>query len=203
MMKLYCSSNSPYARKVRVVAHELGIIDQIEMIDTDPRNPDNGFRDINPVTKIPALIASNGDLIIDSPVICEYLNDVYGQGQLLPDHSGKAWKMRSLTGLSDGTLDSGMAVRVEGMRPQALQSEEWVERQFATAKRGIERLEQELGTYSEGINLVGISVACTLGWLMFRFGHIDWLGPHPKLAAWFKTFEQRDSMRLTAPGQPL
>jgi len=203
MMKLYCSSNSPYARKVRVIAHELGIIDQIEMINTDPRDPDNGFPDINPVTKIPALIASNGDLIIDSPVICEYLNDVYGQGQLLAEHSDKAWKMRSLVGLSDGTLDSGMAVRVEGMRPQELQSEQWVERQFANVKRGIARLEQELDAFSEGVNLVAISVACTLGWLMFRFGHIDWLAPHPALAAWLKSFETRDSMQQTAPGQPL
>ena len=111
--------------------------------------------------------------------------------------------MRSLVGLSDGTLDCGMAVRLEGMRPKALQSEEWVERQFAAVRRGLARLEQELDVYAEGVNLVGISVACTLGWLAFRFGDMNWLAPHPKLAAWYETFASRESMHLTAPGQPL
>lgn len=203
MMKLYCSANSPYARKVRVVAHELGISGQIELIDTDPRDPDSGFWDINPVSKIPALIASNGDLIIDSPVICEYLNDVYGQGRLLPSHTEVAWRMRSLTALSDGTLDAGMAVRVEGLRDPAEQSVSWVDKQIATAQRGVARLEKELDAFSGGVNLVSISLACTLEWLMFRFGHVDWVGPHPDLAKWLQAFGQRESMQRTAPGKPL
>ena len=202
-MKLYCSANSPYARKVRVVIHELGLVDQVELIDTDPRDPDNGFREINPLSKIPALIANSGDLIIDSPVICEYLNDIYGQGRLLNNEPAKGWKMRSLIGLSDGTLDAGMAIRVEGLRPAHLQSEDWVNAQIATAKRGIARLEQELEYYAQGVNLVAISVACTLQWLCFRYGHVDWLGPHPRLSQWLSQFGERPSMKITAPGQPL
>ena len=203
MMKLYCSTNSPYARKVRVVARELGIADQIQPIDTDPRDLTKGFPQINPVSKIPALIASNGDLIIDSPVICEYLNDVYGQGQLLPSQPEQAWKIRSLVALADGIQDAGMAVRLEGMRPPELQSEDWVNRQFGMVKRGIARMEAELDQFSEGVNLVGISLACTIEWLKFRFGHVDWMGPHPKLTAWLKDFAARDSMQSTVPGKPL
>lgn len=204
MMKLYCSANSPYARKVRVVAHELGIIQQIEMIDTNPRDPDNGFRAINPVSKIPALIAANGDLIMDSPVICEYLNDVYGQGRLLSAEPAKGWKMRSLVALADATLDAGMAVRVEHLRPDALQSEEWVQSQFATAQRGLVRLEQELEHFENGVNLIGISVGATLGWLIFRYGEQqNWLSGLPKLAAWYQQFQTRPSMQVTAPGQAL
>jgi glutathione S-transferase len=202
-MKLYCSTNSPYARKVRVVARELGINEKIEPITTDPRDPDSGFWALNPVAKIPALMADNGDMIIDSPVICEYLNERYGQGRLLPSEPRQAWKFRSLVALSDGVLDAGMAVRLEGMRVKSEQSPSWVDRQIATAQRGVHSLADQLDVFGSSVNLVSISFACTLAWLQFRHGHIDWIAGHKKLGPWFNTFEASDSMKKTAPGQPL
>jgi glutathione S-transferase len=202
-MKLYCSTNSPYARKVRVVARELGINEKIESIATDPRDPNSGFWTLNPVAKIPAFVAENGDMIIDSPVICEYLNECYGQGRLLPADPRESWRFRSLVALSDGALDAGMAVRLEGMRDKAEQSPSWVERQIATAQRGVRSLADQLDVFGSSVNLVSISFACTLAWLQFRHGHVDWIAGHKKLGLWLEAFESSDSMKKTAPGQPL
>mgnify|MGYP000247611397 CR=1 FL=1 len=80
-MKLYNSSNSPYGRKVRVVALELGIQNDINLVDTNPRDPKTGLWELNPLAKIPALELDDGRMIYDSPVICEYLSLECGQGR--------------------------------------------------------------------------------------------------------------------------
>ena len=50
-MKLYSHPASPFARKCRVVAHELGL--KLDVIDVDPRTSDE-LRRINPLGKVPA-----------------------------------------------------------------------------------------------------------------------------------------------------
>ena len=79
-MKLYSNAASPFARKCRVIAHELEL--KLEEIRTLPMQ-DPEFRRINPLGKIPALVLDDGSVLIDSPVICEYLNHI-GGGKFFP-----------------------------------------------------------------------------------------------------------------------
>ncbi|MFW8565275.1 glutathione S-transferase family protein [Orrella sp. 11846] len=202
-MKLYCSSNSPYARKVRIMALELGIRDQFEMLDTNPRDPANDLYDVNPLRKIPTMITSNGDVILDSPVICEYLNEVYGQGQFLPKQQDEVWNMRSLIALCHGVLDAGMSVRVENTRKPELQSEGWKKHQLATVQRGLAELEKQSEHFENEFNLLAIGLVSTLGWLYFRFDHIDWLETNPKMRAWYTKISERASVKATVPGELL
>ena len=55
-MKLYCSHTSPYARKVVVVAHEVGIADKIEILKFDPWIDPQPLIDATPLCKVPALV---------------------------------------------------------------------------------------------------------------------------------------------------
>jgi glutathione S-transferase len=50
-MKLTFSPGSPFARKVRIAAIELGLIDKIELIPTTlaPAQPNDEYSRINPV----------------------------------------------------------------------------------------------------------------------------------------------------------
>ncbi|MCE8021959.1 glutathione S-transferase [Halomonas sp. MCCC 1A11036] len=201
-MKLYLSINSPYARKVRVAIYELGIGQRIEMVETDPRDPSTGFWDINPLGKIPALSLADGGTIHDSPVIGEYINE-WADGDLLPKDAARRWRARTLVALGDGILDAGMAVRLEGMRPEHEQSAAWVEKQLATAQRGVDALERLLPEYEDRVDLGSICVACTLAWLMFRHESQQWLSGRERLAAWFEDFDCRESMRSTRPGLSL
>ena len=81
-MKLTYSPASPFARKVRMAAIELGLIDKIEFVPTAvaPGQPNDEYSQINPLKKLPALILDNGDVIIDSYVIVEYLDELAGGG---------------------------------------------------------------------------------------------------------------------------
>ena len=104
-MKLYSNAASPFARKCRVIAHELGL--KLEEIRTLPMQ-DPEFRRINPLGKIPALMLDDGSVLIDSPVICEYLNHM-GGGKFFPGmniwkaNSGR-WKALGLAALKGKTL---------------------------------------------------------------------------------------------------
>ena len=68
-MRLYYSPNSPYARKARIIIHELGLGSRVE--ERIVKLPaDAEFRAVNPLGKIPALVLDDGSAIFDSPVIC-------------------------------------------------------------------------------------------------------------------------------------
>ena len=79
-MKLYTNAASPFGRKCRVNARELDI--KLEEVNTMPFQ-DANFRKVNPLGKIPALVLGDGSVLIDSPVICEYLDEAYPESSLL------------------------------------------------------------------------------------------------------------------------
>ena len=197
-MKLLCSANSPYARKVRVSALELDVADRIELVDTDTRDPSSGLREINALGKVPTLVLDDGTAIYDSPVICEYLNAAVGDGRLTPEGFG-LWRMRTLVALADGIMDAGMAARLELQRPEGERSVSWIAKQLDVADRGVEDLQTRLLSFANGIDLAAIAAACAIFWIGFRHPDRDWLGARPALARWFDGFAQRPSMRRTAP----
>ena len=107
-MKLTFSPASPFARKVRIAAIELGLIDRIELVPTSvaPGQANDDYSKITPVKKLPVLILDNGDVILDSYVIVEYLDELAGGGKLIPASGPDKWKVRSDHSLLQGMLDS-------------------------------------------------------------------------------------------------
>ena len=57
VLKLYTNAASPFARKCRVIAHELGL--KLEEVRTLPMQEPE-FRRVNPLGKIPALVLDDG-----------------------------------------------------------------------------------------------------------------------------------------------
>src|SRR5258708_7952249 len=95
-MKLTFSPASPFARKVRIAAIELGLIDKIEFVPTTvaPGQPNEDYSRITPLKKLPVLILDNGDVILDSYVIVQYLDELAGGGQLIPASGPARWGRR-------------------------------------------------------------------------------------------------------------
>jgi glutathione S-transferase len=198
-MKLYTNAASPFARKCRIVAHELDL--KLEEIRTLPFN-DPDFRRINPLGKIPALVLDDGSVLIDSPVICEYLNHK-GGGKFFPgmnlfkDSSGR-WKSLGLQALGDGLADAAVAYMVEGRQPQP--NEAMRARHMDTVAATLDIFERV--KFADPPTIGEISVACALGYLDFRIPDLDWKTPRPKLAAWFARFREYPAMQATEPAQP-
>ena len=198
-MKLIYSVPSPYARKARVVLIEARLEGRVETEAIDPWSDPPGFRDDNPLGKVPALIRDDGAALFQSNIVCEYLN-AEGGAQLYPAEGADRWTALRQLALADGILDAAVTVRMELTfhEPNAL-SQKLIDRQELSVARAIAALESEAAALEGPVTIGQIAVACALGYRDFRFADIDWRTGHPQLASWFATFAERPSMTATNP----
>ena len=199
-MKLYFSPASPYARKVRISALELGLSERIELLPVtlSPVSPHAQLREHNPLGKIPVLLTDSGEALYDSPVICEYLDALAGGGRLWPAAGPGRWQALRRQALADGITDAAVLVRYEQtVRPEALRWNEWIEGQRLKIRTALAVLETE--SLEGPFDIGAISIACALGYLDLRFPQERWRDQRPHLANWFAALAQRPSLVATAP----
>ncbi|KND04853.1 uncharacterized protein SPPG_00553 [Spizellomyces punctatus DAOM BR117] len=208
-MKLYYSPASPYARKVLIVAHELGIRDQLEVV-TVSVNPKGGpdtpvVSASNPLGKIPTLVLKDGTALYDSRVICEYLDSIAG-GNLFPrEHAPPRWVALRRLALGDGIVDAALSAVYESretIRPVEKQYQGWIDAQWAKVVRALDALEEEADTLANGqdATIGELAVATALGYLDFRFAAKNWASSRPKLAKWYnEQFLHRASFVSSQP----
>ena len=200
-MQLYTNSNSPFARKVRISALELGLADRLESLEvtSSPVDPHGGLREHNPLGKIPALITDEGEALYDSPVICEYLDVLAGGGRLFPPHGPARWRALRRQALGDGIADAAVLVRYEtAARPVPLQWREWLDGQWLKIRTALDALEHD--TLDGALDIGAISIACALGYLDLRFSQEPWRQSHPRLSSWLGALAARESFAATRPG---
>lgn len=201
-MKLIGSLASPYVRKVRVVLAEKKL--DYQFVLENVWAADTTINQLNPLGKVPSLIMEDGDVLIDSRVMVEYLDTLTPVCKLLPPNGRERADIKCWEALADGILDAAILVRLERtQRPPELQSEQWIARQMRKVELGLEVLANRLGdsAYCAGIHysLADVAVGCMLGWLSFRFPEIDWRGQHANLARLYDKLSERPSFKDTVP----
>lgn len=202
MMQLRFSPTSPFARKVLVVAQELGLADRIEKIVINPMEADSGIWDFNPLGKIPALTLEDGTTLIDSPVACLHLCFSAGDAgaAMMGKDDGARLRIANLEALGDGLGDAAVARRFETVRPDGEKSPPALARYARKMGAALDSLEQNVAAGGlAGVDLGSIAVACALGYLDFRYGDEPWRDGRPALAAWAEAFHARPSLLATAP----
>jgi len=200
-MKLTFSPASPFARKVRIAAIELSLVDKIEFVPASvaPGQANEEYSRITPLKKLPVLILNTGEVILDSYVIVEYLNDLAG-GNLIPDYGPMRRKLKTDHSLLQGMLDSMLLCRYEKMvRPQGLQWQAWYDDHWNRAWSGMARFETRDDVLSGPFNIAQIGLVCVLGYADFRFGDCGWRKAYPKLDAFYQKVQQRPSVKISAP----
>jgi glutathione S-transferase len=203
-MKLAFTPASPFARKVRIAAIELGLIDRIEFFPASvaPGTPNEEYSKINPQKKLPALITDDGDIIIDSYVIVEYLDELAGGGKLIPASGRTRWQVKSDHSLLQATLDSMLLCRYERMvRPQGLQWQAWSDDHWNRAWRTMALFENRPDVLSRPLDIVQIALACVLGYADFRFTDCGWRKAYPNLDAFNARMLERPSINISVPPQ--
>lgn len=194
-MKLFTSPASPFARKVRAVAIEAGL--SLELVDALWTDPEDPLHRANPLGRIPALVLADGQTVVDSPVICEYL-DSLGASGLFPPSGEARWRALTLQAYGDGIMDSAVAWRQEQLRPVELRSQEWVDRRQEQIRATLAYLQtcaDELQEWSIG----PLTIACAWDYLVFRFGEHRWASRFPVLADWYTGCAGRPSLVQTRP----
>jgi glutathione S-transferase len=200
-MKLIGSLTSPYVRKVRIVLAEKKIEYDFE-IDS-PWLAESVVPNINPLGKIPVLLLDDETPLFDSRVIVEYIDNVTPNNKLFPTPNRERTEVKRWEALADGICDAAAAAFLEGKRPKAEQSAEWIARQRDKIVRGLDFMTRE---YGDKVHCMGthfshadIAVGAALGYLAFRFPDIDWRETHPNLARLYDKLMQRPSFADTTP----
>lgn len=202
-MKLAYSPTSPYVRKVMVLLHETGQLDDVTLTDvtTTPLDPSAPLLPQNPLGKVPALERDEGPALFDSRVICAFLDDraqagLYGSG-------ARHWDVRTLEAMADGILDAALLMVYESrLRDEGHRSEAWIEGQWGKVARSISALNTRWISHLAGpLDMGQIAVGCALGYVDLRHDARGWRKGNDALARWFEAFDSRPSMQTTAPPQ--
>ncbi len=201
-MKLFFAALSPFVRKVRVAAMELGLDKRIELVTvaTTPVAMNAELAKVNPLGKLPALVADDGDLLIDSSVIVEYLDALAGGGKIVPAKGPERWRVKRTEALADGMSDAAILMRYEAaMRPPEKQWPDWVAGQKQKVTQALDALEGQAWLFDEKIDAGKIATGCGLGYLDLRFADLGWRKQCETLGRWYDGFAKRPSMEATKP----
>lgn len=197
-MKLFYTKTSPYARKVRIMLHEKGLNDRIEFNEVNLRDKPEALFAANPLGKIPALVLDHGSTLIDSPVICEYLETLVPEPRFYPQGDARFHAL-ALTALADGIMDSAIAIFMEKLRPEELHFEKIIAKHYADIARAVAALEAQRAVFEKEMNIAAIAACAALAYVSFRRPEIKWQADAPALAQWHEAFSARESIRLTQP----
>lgn len=202
-MKLHFSPASPFARKVRMAAVELGQDDKIELVPTlvAPGKANTEYANrFNPLRRIPSLTIQDGSTIIDSQIICEYLDSLDGRGQLVPKGGARRWKVLSDYAIANGMIELSVLLRYEtALRPESHQWQEWIDDHWEKIGNGLQWFDKLITADEDIFELSHITLACQLGYLDFRFESYGWREKFPNLAAWHAVIAKRPSYSETEP----
>ncbi|SEB43946.1 Glutathione S-transferase [Pseudomonas saponiphila] len=202
-MTLFHNPASPFVRKVMVLLHETGQLNRVALHASQltPVSPDAALNQDNPLGKIPALRLADGQVLYDSRVILDYLDQQHVGNPLIPRDGSARWRRLTLAALADGIMDASVLVRYElALRAPEKHWEQWLDGQRDKIRRALALLEAEaIAELASHFDVAAISVACALGYLDFRHPDLEWRQEQPKLAAWYLEVSQRPSMLATRP----
>lgn len=195
-MKLYYTKRSPYARKVHVVALEKGI--PLELCEEDLTNKSAALIKLNPVGKIPVLELDDGTALCDSTLMCSYLEERQKAPVLVPQDAAKKWTVLNLDAVAKNLTDITVAVFYEKLiHPQDFHAK-FIANKEDAIRATLVYLDQRVGDLRD-LNLASISVACAIGYIQFRLGHLWSQNSCQSLARWYDEISLRESFQRTVP----
>ncbi|MEP1230371.1 MAG: glutathione S-transferase family protein [Litorimonas sp.] len=184
-MKLYCHPISPYARKVMILAR----LKNIKLEEMAPvADGNNGYTEgHNPLGKIPALEWQPEQYLFDSPVICQYLDDLSDE-PILPTQTHERFIALWQHALGDGLSTAVYNYRYETVRPAQLHWTTMIERHTQAIINALDTLETISDWLGAPWTYGNLAIICALDYTSYRAPHINWKLRVPKLAKWHAKF---------------
>ncbi len=199
-MKLYGTTTSPYVRRVRIVAAEIGV--PFEFFATGSAEGQKALRELSPIWKVP--VAEIGEQVIfDSHVIIEYLLRNHGYGPLR-SAGGERWvREQNLVSAADAALDSAINVFYYDREGVDTAGAPYFTKQRDRVASILGWLERELRgpwlTDEPRLGVAEVVLLTTLDWMVFRNRYP--VESHPGLAAFRAAHAERPSVSSTVPAE--
>ncbi len=169
-MELYGSTSSPYVRRVRVVADQVG--EPIELVDTTSDAGLAALRDVTPIAKVPVAVVE-GRQLFDSRVIVEWLVTTRGWHGLAPPRD--VWRTHNLLNAIDAALDAIVQLyylRREGFPVDGTPyAQRRLDRTAAVFSWLGDQLTADGTSFDGGLGIAEIALVTALDWMDFRSAH--------------------------------
>jgi glutathione S-transferase len=200
---LHHSAASPFARKVRAVAIELGLEERLHYTQVSvAQGTENAAyaKDVNPLERIPAMTLEDGTTLVDSALICQYLNETTG-GTLVPESGKHRWDVLNALSITDGMTEMAVQLRYETFaRPEPHRWEAYVADLNRRIVNSLDWLDAHASVLlADSVNLAGIATVCALEYLDFRHPAIGWREGREHLVTAHESLAARKSLASTGP----
>jgi glutathione S-transferase len=141
MMRLIGRNLSPYARRVAIAMTLLDVPHEREYLSVTA-DPQRGL-EVNPVGRVPALQLDDGDTLIESGAILDYLMDLVGPAKsLIPPHGKPRRDCLQVMAIACGVLDKAVnAIYEVRRRPAEKVHDPWRQHLLTQVAGGLAALE--------------------------------------------------------------
>lgn len=196
-IRLYGTVTSPYVRRVRIVAEELGL--EYVLLETASAEGQAKLREQTPIWKAPAA-EIDGQIVFDSHTITELLL-VRANSSVLPPLAADDIAARNAINAADGALDgliNAFNLAKDGVTPDKAS---YVQKQHARAESSLRWLDKEIPESWTGdkqqLGLAEVVLGSSLAWMRFR--DVYPVARHPRLVKVLEALERRPSFVNTQP----
>jgi glutathione S-transferase len=198
-LKLYGSLTSPYVRRVRIVAIELGV--DLDWVDTATERGQGALRELNPLWLVPTLTIDD-EVVFDSTVITHRLIADFGSAQsALAAADANDSAVNNFNSVIDGALDSLINAFYLSKEGATGTQFAYLQKQHDRAAAALTWLEERIdnATFAptDALSLPEIALITALDWMRLRQTYP--IEKHPKLCARTALYAGRPSVRATAP----
>ena len=191
--------DSPFVRRVAVT---LRLLELDYTHDTRSVFGDfDSMRQTNPLGRIPSLILDDGDVLIDSAAIVDWLDDSVGPERVLIPAAGLARRQAlKRIALASGAVDKAGAAAYERMiRPTAYRWPEWIARCRTQAEGAIAALAAEDWPDEGTPDQAQIMTVCMLRYVQMTDPGLLPAGRYPALEALAQRCEALPAFKATYP----
>ena len=198
MMVLVGQLDSPFVRRVAATMTQYGLpFDRHSLSVFGDR--DEVMR-LNPLGKVPALVLDDGETLIESAIIIDYLDDLVGEDVALTLRSGaRRRQILRIAAIAAGLSERAVQLRSETVRrPLHLQNPEFVEAYIASIRSTLDYLERTIeGVWccGDGPTHADFALTAGLGHLTAKIDEFSGLPTWPKLAAVQQAGEKLEAFR--------
>jgi len=184
MLSLIGQYDSPFVRRVAVsLTHlEVAFTRQPLSVFTDAE----ALRRYSPLGRVPALLIEEGECLLDSGAILDYLDERVGAGRALLPADGPARRDALKTvALATGVCDKAVANLYEGRREASKIDQGWMARTRGQLEGALAELERRTAAkpHPERLMQPDITVAVMLGFLRLYLPEVVPDGRYPALEA--------------------
>ena len=203
-MKLIGMLDSPYVRRVAISLQLLGV--RFEHRSLSVFRTFNEFQLINPVVKAPTFVCDDGQVLMDSTLIMEYVEAVARPRSLMPAELQQLQHALRVIGLALAACEKSVQIVYEReLRPPDKLHEPWVTRVTGQLLAAYGALEAEVARHplaatSSAISQAGVSAAVAWQFTQKMLPEVVPAAGYPSLVAFSADAEELPEFRAAPHG---